>query len=90
MELRRRGYNVGEDIGEPPTALAPPPPLADYNEYGTGESMVVSHVFQTMRVARLSSTLRARDAATAEAIHDPTYVNLSFLRAQQMEQSTRL
>ncbi|KHJ96453.1 hypothetical protein OESDEN_03588 [Oesophagostomum dentatum] len=26
MELRRRGYNVGEDIGEPPTSLAPPPP----------------------------------------------------------------
>ncbi|CAJ0602895.1 unnamed protein product [Cylicocyclus nassatus] len=91
MELRRRGYNVGEDIGEPPTALAPPPPpLADYNEYGTGESMVVSDVFQTMRNGQLSSTLRATDGATAEAIHDPTYVNLSFLRAQQMEQSTRL
>ncbi|EYB98883.1 hypothetical protein Y032_0127g1400 [Ancylostoma ceylanicum] len=92
LELRRRGYNVGEDIGEPPTVSAPPPPpLADYNEYGTGDSMIVSDVFHTIREDQLAATLRAKDASPPEgAIRDPTYVNLSFLKAQQMEQSTRL
>ncbi|KAK6041094.1 hypothetical protein COOONC_07286 [Cooperia oncophora] len=96
QELRRRGHFVGEEIDAPPTQLAPAPPVDDYNEYGTGDSMVVSSdVFYTMREA---STLTAppnlaeEDGPASEEseIRDPTYVNLNFLKAQHMQQSTRL
>ncbi|WKY07196.1 hypothetical protein Q1695_006985 [Nippostrongylus brasiliensis] len=91
QELRRRGYNTGEEeVGAPPSMNAPPPPPTDYNEYGTGDSMVVSDVFHTIRNEQLAATMRDGGLGPSDEIADPTYVNLNFLKAQHMQQSTRL
>ncbi|VDL77916.1 unnamed protein product [Nippostrongylus brasiliensis] len=66
QELRRRGYNTGEEeVGAPPSMNAPPPPP-------------------------LAATMRDGGLGPSDEIADPTYVNLNFLKAQHMQQSTRL
>ncbi|VDM52354.1 unnamed protein product [Angiostrongylus costaricensis] len=88
LELRRRGYSNWEYVDEPPTELAPPVPTGEKNEYGTGGSMVVSDVFNTIGQEQLSPE-ELYNSVDGD-INDPTYVNLNFLKSQHMQQSTML
>uniref|UniRef100_A0A158PCI3 Ras-associating domain-containing protein n=1 Tax=Angiostrongylus cantonensis TaxID=6313 RepID=A0A158PCI3_ANGCA len=88
LELRRRGYSNWEYVDEPPTEFAPPVPTGEKNEYGTGGSMVVSDVFNTVGEEQPSHE-ELYNSVDGD-INDPTYMNLNFLKSQHMQQSTML